>query len=81
MSINYEEIINQIDQAIVDLSTGKVKSYKLGDRQFTYYDLDELIRVREYYKSQLIEEEGNYTIAKINVNSIEINEAKIGDNQ
>lgn len=66
----YEQIISQIDEAIVNLSTGKVKSYKLGDRSFTYYDLNELIYTRDYYKKQMIEEEGNYIITKLNINNI-----------
>lgn len=65
----YEQMISQIDDAILQLSTGKVKMYRLGDRQFTYYDLNELIATREYYKKQMIEEEGNYIITKLKVDT------------
>jgi len=40
-------MIEQINNAISELLSGKVKSYKIGSRSFEYYDIQELLNIRD----------------------------------
>jgi len=40
------ELLAEVDSAIHSLVVNKVKSYRLGDRSFTYLDVEELLRWR-----------------------------------
>ncbi|MEM4235884.1 MAG: hypothetical protein QXV44_02440 [Candidatus Anstonellaceae archaeon] len=47
-----KEMIQEVESAIRQLISKQVKSYKLGERWFTYFDLAELIQ----WRNQLIRE-------------------------
>jgi len=48
-------LITACDTAIVDLLSGKVRSYRIGRRQFTRHSLSELRALRKYYKEDLMQ--------------------------
>lgn len=43
------EIVSAIDQAILDLVSGKIKEYQIGSTRFLYNDLDKLAALRDKY--------------------------------
>lgn len=47
------EMIEEVEAAIRQLINRSVKSYKLGERWFTYFDIAELIRWRNELREEL----------------------------
>lgn len=47
------ELLTAVNAAILSLVTGKIKSYSIGDRSFTRYDLAELRTLRDVLKSNV----------------------------
>ncbi len=49
------ELRNEIETAIKSLVKNKVKSYRIGDRYYTYFDLTELANMRKEINKELNE--------------------------
>jgi len=47
------ELRNEIETAIKSLVKNKVKSYRIGDRYYTYFDLTELANMRREINKEL----------------------------
>ena len=52
MAKTASEMVTLIDEAIEDLVTGKRSQTTVGRKTYTFYDLDELQGLREYYARQ-----------------------------
>jgi|GEM_PF-6918040 len=61
------ELLQTVETVINDLITKKIKNYRIGERLFTYYDIDELLR----YRQELIRE-----INSLNPDSLKAYKAK-----
>lgn len=50
----YEEIIEELDDAIKDIAlSGGVIEYEIGDRRAEKYEAKDLLGLRKYYRSEL----------------------------
>lgn len=48
-----KELLLVVETAIAELTSGKVKQYKIGERLFAYYELSELSRLRQSILDEL----------------------------
>lgn len=52
------EMLNLCKSAMNELVSGQAKSYRIGTREFTAFDIDELLRLIRYYSDLVASLEG-----------------------